>query len=75
MAGTSPAMTNSRTAMDYYFSSTIRVRSVPMPVISTSSTSPGFIQSGGLRRWPTPSGVPVAMTSPGMSVVKSEQKR
>ena len=45
-----------------------------MPEISTSSTSPGFIHSGGLRRWPTPSGVPVAMTSPGCSVVKSEQK-
>ena len=42
--------------------------------ISTSSMSPGFIQSGGLRLWPTPSGVPVAMTSPGCSVVKSEQK-
>ena len=45
-----------------------------MPLISTSSTSPGFIHSGGLRLWPTPSGVPVAMTSPGESAVKSEQK-
>ena len=57
-----------------YFSSTIRVRSTPIPVISTSSTSPGFIQSGGLRLCPTPSGVPVAITSPGCRVVKSEQK-
>jgi hypothetical protein len=52
----------------------MRVRNVPMPLISTSSISPGFIQSGGLRLWPTPSGVPVAMTSPGDNVVKSEQK-
>ncbi len=51
----------------------MRVRSVPMPVISTSSVSPAFIHSGGLRRWPTPSGVPVAMMSPGESAVKSEQ--
>ena len=57
-----------------YLSSTILVRSTPIAEISTSSTSPGFIQSGGLRLWPTPSGVPVAMTSPGCSVVKSEQK-
>ena len=45
-----------------------------MPLISTSSTSPRFIHNGGLRPWPTPSGVPVAMTSPGDSAVKSEQK-
>ena len=32
------------------FSSTTRLRSVPMPEISTSSTSPGFIHKGGLRR-------------------------
>jgi len=57
----------------YFFSSTMRARSVPMPVISTSSVSPGFIHSGGLRLWPTPSGVPVAMMSPAASAVKSEQ--
>jgi hypothetical protein len=44
-----------------------------MLLISTSSISPGFIHKGGLRPWPTPSGVPVAMTSPGDSAVKSEQ--
>jgi len=54
-------------------SSTISARSRPMPPISTSSRSPGRIQSGGLRLWPTPSGVPVAMTSPAESTVKSEQ--
>jgi hypothetical protein len=27
--------------------------------------SPSFIQMGGLRREPTPPGVPVTMTSPG----------
>jgi hypothetical protein len=35
--------------IESYFSSTIFVRSTPMPEISTSSVSPGFIQSGGLR--------------------------
>ena len=50
-----------------YFSSTMWLRSVPMPEISTSSTSPAFIQTGGLRLPPMPSGVPVAMTSPGES--------
>jgi hypothetical protein len=54
-------------------SSTICARKTPMLVISTSSVSPAFIHSGGLRPWPTPSGVPVEMTSPGTSAVKSEQ--
>ena len=40
-----------------------------MPEISTSTLSPPFIQSGGLRPMPTPSGVPVAMMSPGSSQV------
>src|SRR6516162_11346309 len=35
--------------------STTCARRAPMPVISTSSMSPGFIHSGGLRLWPTPS--------------------
>src|SRR5262247_88251 len=56
-----------------YFSSTTLLRSTPIPVISTSSTSPAFIHTCGLRRWPTPSGVPVAITSPGERGVKSEQ--
>ena len=55
-------------------SSSIRFRNVPTPEISTSITSPGFIQSGGLRLCPTPSGVPVAITSPGSNSVNSEQK-
>ena len=49
------------------------LRSVPMPEISTSSTSPAFIQTGGLRLAPMPSGVPVAMMSPGVSGVNTEQ--
>ena len=48
-------------------------RSTPISLISTSITSPGFIQSGGLRRDPTPPGVPVAMLSPGNSVVNRER--
>ena len=54
-------------------SATIGLRKVPIALISTSTTSPGFIHKGGLRAKPTPSGVPVAMTSPGSSGVHSEQ--
>ena len=54
-------------------SSATCARSTPIPLISTSSVSPRFIHSGGVRLWPTPSGVPVEMTSPGASAVKSEQ--
>ena len=46
------------------------LRSVPMLEISTSTVSPGFIQTGGLRPAPTPPGVPVTMTSPGSSCVE-----
>ena len=35
-----------------------------MPSISTSTVSPFCKNSGGFRAYPTPSGVPVAMTSP-----------
>ncbi len=40
---------------------------------STSSTSPAFIHTGGVRLAPMPSGVPVAMMSPGVSGVNIEQ--
>src|SRR5688572_13631500 len=56
-----------------YFSSTTRERRVPILLISTSSTSPAFIQTGGLRLAPMPSGVPVAITSPGDNSVNVEQ--
>jgi hypothetical protein len=36
-------------------------------------TSPGCIQTGGVRAKPTPPGVPVAMTSPGTSRVNDEK--
>jgi hypothetical protein len=52
----------------------IGLRKTPMPPsISTSTTSPGFIHKGGLRAKPTPSGVPVDITSPATSGVQSEQ--
>ena len=35
--------------------------------------SSGFSQRGGLRMAPTPAGVPVAMMSPGSSVIKLER--
>ena len=62
----SPEVRPRRRAAGHH-SSTICARSAPIPVISTSSISPGFIHNGGLRLWPTPSGVPVAITSPGDS--------
>jgi hypothetical protein len=40
-------------------------RRMPISAISVSITSPGFMNSGGLRAKPTPGGVPVAMMSPG----------
>ena len=39
---------------------------VPIPSISTSTTSPTASQRGGVRAKPTPLGVPVAMMSPGL---------
>jgi len=51
----------------YVPSATIGLRSTPIFEISTSQTSPGFIQSGGSRREPTPPQVPETMTSPGVS--------
>src|SRR6267378_2891778 len=53
-------------------SSPIVFTSTPTLSISISTVSPGFIHTGGLRRAPTPPGVPVTMTSPGSSVVKLE---
>src|SRR5579863_3080384 len=46
---------------------------VPTPSIVISITSPGWSQTGGLRAKPTPAGVPVAMTSPGLRVVNEEK--
>ena len=43
----------------------------PIPSISTSNTSPCFIQTGGFRAAPTPPGVPMMITSPGSSVMHS----
>jgi len=46
--------------------------STPTLLTSISTVSPGFIHTGGLRRAPTPPGVPVTMTSPGSRVVNAE---
>src|SRR4029079_7229617 len=45
---------------------------IPMPSISTSTTSPTFMNSGGLRAKPTPSGVPVMRMSPASSLHPAE---
>src|SRR5688572_21388804 len=46
--------------------------STPMPSISRRTRSPRFRYFGGLKPMPTPTGVPVAMTSPGCSVMPCE---
>jgi len=46
-------------------SSTTGFESTPRPSISTSQTSPAFMNIGGLRAKPTPAGVPEMMMSPG----------
>src|SRR6202040_1249447 len=48
------------------------LRSAPTPVTSTVTTSPDLRNSGGVRRAPTPDGVPVRITSPGRSSGNSE---
>src|SRR5450755_5072748 len=45
------------------------LRNTPMCSISTSMTSPSVRKTGGSIAKPTPSGVPVAMISPGSSVM------
>ena len=40
-----------------------------MPSMDETMQSPGCRYTGGLREYPTPSGVPVRMTVPGSSVV------
>ena len=53
-------------------SSATVLRSVPMPVTSTSTTSPGLSHFGGSKRAPAPVGVPVEITSPGFSAAQVE---
>ena len=55
-----------------HLSSATVLRSVPMPVTSTSTTSPGFSHFGGSKRAPAPIGVPVEITSPGLSAAQVE---
>lgn len=51
-----------------YVAAATRLRSTPSRSISTSTTSPGLRNTGGVRAMPTPGGVPVKITSPGSSV-------
>jgi hypothetical protein len=43
-----------------------------MPSYVHTDTSPALKKIGGLRADPTPAGLPVAMTSPGRSVMMFE---
>jgi hypothetical protein len=47
---------------------------LPRPVISIRHTSPGCSHTGGFMPRPTPGGVPVAMISPGDSVMRFDKK-
>src|SRR4029077_5898888 len=49
--------------------STIGFSTQPIPSISQRARSPGRRKTGGSRKTPTPDGVPVAMMSPGSSVI------
>jgi len=55
-----------------YPSPTTGLCSTPSRSISTSTLSPGWRNTGGLRAKPTPGGVPVKMRSPGSSVQTPE---
>ena len=48
-------------------------RKVPIPAISTSTTSSTFKKTGGLRANPTPEGVPVIIAVPGKSVMEFDR--
>src|SRR3984957_821689 len=52
--------------------STISFSSTPMPPISMRTTSPPLRYFGGSKPTPTPAGVPVAITSPGCSVIPAD---
>src|SRR6478609_8790851 len=52
---------------------TIGVVTDPTPATVTSTTSPATRYRGGVRLNPTPSGVPVATTSPGFRVITSDR--
>ena len=53
----------------HIYASTIRLANLPKPSTSTTYSSPGFIHTLGSMPEMTPSGVPVLMTSPGLSVI------
>src|SRR5207237_10573203 len=57
----------------YSWPATIGLRSVPSFSTLTSNTSPFLRNTGGLRNAPTPSGVPLAITSPGSSVIPCDR--
>ena len=50
----------------YLYQASVLV-SVPTPSSSTSTVSPAFMNTGGLRPMPTPAGEPVVTKSPGLN--------
>src|SRR5438067_6935734 len=59
--------------VELYSAATTGLRSVPSFSTLTSNTSPSLRNTGGLRNAPTPSGVPLAITSPGSSVIPCDR--
>jgi hypothetical protein len=66
------ALTSNAQPCCSFGSTEILLRSTPIPLTSTSTMSPDFIHNGGVRREPTPPGVPVEMRSPAANGVKRE---
>ena len=52
--------------------SAMRFVKVPRPFTEIATVSPGWRYTGGFRPMPTPAGVPVARTSPGINVCPSD---
>lgn len=70
-----PSEAVARTSKPYFFpgQTTTFWRCSPSFSTPATTTSPGFRKTCGSRASPTPGGVPVAMTSPGKSVMKCER--
>src|SRR5438552_16487566 len=67
-----PEQDNAYSRSIYFAAWITEFRTDPSFSIRTSNTSPALSVTGGSRKNPTPSGVPVAITSPGSSVIPCE---
>ena len=70
-----PPSTSCWIASERSYSATTGLDRVPMPAMVTSTVSLGWSRIGGVWRRPTPPGVPVAITSPGLRCRRSTRRR